>query len=224
MKAGVINMEMFAWEWLIRLMAAVAAGFFIGFERHNHAKDAGIRTHMMVALGSCLLMIISKYGFADVKAGDPARIAAQVVSGIGFLGAGVIFVRHDVVQGLTTAAGIWATSAIGLCFGSGMLILGTVSSILMITVQHLLRRILPRNAGNIMIRMRIRAVRSAGSQDIVKALREHECHLIGELRCSGQDADSLTYVCDTVSGKAIHPDALLKAIASSDTVLSVEII
>ncbi len=217
-------MEMFEWEWLIRLLAAVTAGFLIGFERHSHAKDAGIRTHMMVALGSCLVMLISKYGFMDVKAGDPARTAAQVVSGIGFLGAGVIFVRHDVVQGLTTAAGIWATSAIGLCFGSGMLILGTAASIMMILVQHVFRRILPRNAGNIMMKMKIKTIRTAGVQDIVKILREQHCHLIGDSRCTAGDTDSMTFVYDTALGKDVSPDTLLKAITASDKVLSVEII
>lgn len=217
-------MEMFEWEWMIRLLAAVTAGFFIGFERHSHAKDAGIRTHMMVALGSCLLMLISKYGFMDVKAGDPARTAAQVVSGIGFLGAGVIFVRHDVVQGLTTAAGIWATSAIGLCFGTGMLVLGAAASLMMILVQHVFRRLLPRNAGNTMMQLKIRTVRSAGVQDILKILHDNDCHLIGEMRWSAEDAESLTFICDTVSGKDLYPDALMKVITASDKILSVEIV
>jgi len=215
---------MFEWEWLIRLLAAVTAGFLIGFEWHSHAKDAGIRTHMMVALGSCLVMLISKYGFIDVKAGDPARTAAQVVSGIGFLGAGVIFVRHDVVQGLTTAAGIWATSAIGLCFGTGMFILGTAASIMMILVQHVFRRILPRNTVSIMMKMKIKTIRSASVQDIIKILREQHCHLIGDSRCSAGDADSMTFIFDTTLGKEVSPDTLLKAITASDKVLSVEII
>lgn len=217
-------MVMFEWDWLLRLAAAMTAGFLIGFERHNRSKDAGIRTHMMVALGSCLLMLISKYGFADVKAGDPARLAAQVVSGIGFLGAGVIFVRHDVVQGLTTAAGIWATSAIGLCFGSGMLVLGTAASVMMIVVQHVFRRMLPRNAGNIVMKLKIRTVRSAGAADILPILRAQGCHLIGETKCCAGDEESLTYLCDTASGKDFHPETILKALMASDKVLSVEIV
>ena len=107
-------------EWVLRLVCAVLAGILIGYERHNRAKAAGIRTHAIVALASCLLMIVSKHGFDGAEKYDAARIAAQVVSGVGFLGAGVIFVRNDNVRGLTTAAGIFMTAAIGLCFGSGM--------------------------------------------------------------------------------------------------------
>ena len=217
-------MNVFEWNWLLRLLAAMAAGFMIGFERHNHAKDAGIRTHMMVALGSCLLMLISKYGFKDIGSGDPARVAAQVVSGIGFLGAGVIFIRHDVVQGLTTAAGIWATSAIGLCFGTGMLGLGAIAAILMITVQHVFRRFLPRNAGNLLIKLKIRTLRTAGIMDVVSLLQSNECHVLGSTRCSAEDENSLTFQCEGGAAGDMHPEELIQALLASDKILSVEII
>ena len=98
----------------LRLFISVLLGVLIGFERTNRYKEAGIRTHAIVALGSCLLMILSKYGFPDVAQADHSRIAAQVVTGIGFLGAGMILVRKNTVSGLTTAAGIWTTSAVGM--------------------------------------------------------------------------------------------------------------
>ena len=126
------------WEWLLRIACAALMGGLIGYERHTRSKDAGIRTHTIVAIASALLMIISQYGFEGPA--DPSRVAAQVVSGVGFLGAGIIFVRHDLILGLTTAAGIWATSALGLCFGSGFYILGFFVGILIIAIQMLVYR------------------------------------------------------------------------------------
>lgn len=100
-------------------------GAVVGLERKSRFKEAGLRTHFIVALGSALVMIVSKYGFADMANDvgamlDPSRIAAQVVSGIGFLGAGAIIVQRQSVRGLTTAAGLWATAGIGLGIGAGM--------------------------------------------------------------------------------------------------------
>lgn len=96
---------------------------------------------MIVALGAALIMVVSKYGFMDVEKADAARVAAQVVSGIGFLGAGVIFVRNNLVNGLTTAAGIWATAGVGLALGSGMYVVGISSALLVLFVQFVMHRI-----------------------------------------------------------------------------------
>lgn len=117
--------------YILRIIAAGACGILIGLERKNRSKEAGVRTHCMVACASALMMIISKYGFADMQIGaegvcgaDGARIAAQVVSGIGFLGAGMIFVHKNTITGLTTAAGVWATAGVGLAIGAGMYVVG----------------------------------------------------------------------------------------------------
>lgn len=126
-------------EYILRITLATILGAIIGYERHSRSKEAGVRTHAIVALGSAMLMLLSKYGFSDVAHFDGARIAAQVVSGIGFLGAGIIFVRHDTIQGLTTAAGIWTTSGIGLCIGAGFYEIGIVASIIIIIVQLFLQ-------------------------------------------------------------------------------------
>lgn len=122
-------------EFIIRLVIAGAMGALIGLDREYRAKEAGYRTHFLVSLGSALIMIVSQYGFADVlgKEGvglDPSRIAAQVVSGIGFIGAGTIILNKQIVRGLTTAAGIWATAGIGLAIGAGMYVLGISATIL----------------------------------------------------------------------------------------------
>ena len=125
----------------MRIFVAACLGLLIGSERKNRNKSAGIRTHVIVALGAALIMVVSKYGFMDVEKADAARVAAQVVSGIGFLGAGVIFVRNNLVNGLTTAAGIWATAGVGLALGSGMYVVGISSALLVLFVQFVMHRI-----------------------------------------------------------------------------------
>lgn len=112
-------------------------GVLIGLEREYRAKEAGYRTHFLVALGSALMMIVSQYGFMEVLKTDlirldPSRIAAQVVSGIGFIGAGTIILQKQIVRGLTTAAGIWATSGIGLAVGAGMYAVGISATLLVL--------------------------------------------------------------------------------------------
>lgn len=133
--------------YVFRMIIAGMCGVLIGLERKNRSKEAGVRTHCVVACASALMMIISKYGFADmaigadgVRGADGARIAAQVVSGIGFLGAGMIFVHKNTVTGLTTAAGIWATSGVGLAIGAGMYIVGIAASVIVIFAQILLHK------------------------------------------------------------------------------------
>lgn len=129
-------------EYLFRIFLAAVCGAVIGYERKNRGKGAGLRTHIIVAIASALMMVISKYGFNDLAFGedfrlDPSRVASQIVSGVGFLGAGMIFVQRQTVKGLTTAAGIWATSGIGMAIGSGMYMLGVLTSILILVIQLL---------------------------------------------------------------------------------------
>ena len=121
-------------EFFLRILTAAVCGIVIGYERENRNKEAGIRTHAIVALGAALIMIVSKYGFSDIQNYDASRVAAQIVSGIGFLGAGIIFIRNRAVSGLTTAAGIWATAGVGMAVGSGIAV--TVLIVLMQFVLH----------------------------------------------------------------------------------------
>ena len=132
-----------AWDYLIRIVVACLCGGLVGLERTKRLKEAGIRTHIIVALGATLIMVVSKYGFADVIGADASRIASNVITGISFLGAGVIFVRGGSVKGLTTAAGIWATAAIGLALGAGMYTVGVLCTALMILLQISLHKFLP---------------------------------------------------------------------------------
>lgn len=105
----------------VRIALATALGAFVGFERERVGKPAGVRTHGIVALGSALFTVVSIYGFEGNS--DPARIAAQIVTGIGFLGAGTILHLRGSVHGLTTAATLWVTAAIGVAVGTGMIIM-----------------------------------------------------------------------------------------------------
>lgn len=130
-------------EFFLRLVAASVCGALIGLEREKRLKNAGIRTHIIVAISSALMMVVSKYGFFDVLefdsiSVDASRIAAGVVTAIGFLGAGVIYVRKENTIGLTTAAGLWATVGIGIALGAGMYILGIASTLLILLIQFIL--------------------------------------------------------------------------------------
>lgn len=129
--------EMLHYEWkmLFSIIIAVILGFAIGFERKYRAKEAGMRTHTIVCAGSALLMSLSKYAFLDVAAYDAARIAAQIVSGIGFLGAGIIVYRKNQIRGLTTAAGIWATAGVGMAAGARMYLVAVGTTVTLILVQ-----------------------------------------------------------------------------------------
>ena len=137
-----------AWTFILRLALATLLGAIIGFEREYHAKEAGIRTHLLVALGACLFMILSVYGFdfmldRDHVSFDPSRIASQVVTGIGFIGAGTIILQKQMVRGLTTAAGLWVTAAIGLACGNGMYLIAIVTTAIVLISLGLINVYLP---------------------------------------------------------------------------------
>lgn len=124
-------------KYLISILIAVLLGFAIGYERKLRFKEAGIRTHTIVCAGSALIMVVSKYGFGDSVEADASRVAAQIVSGIGFLGAGIIIYRKHEIRGLTTAAGVWATSGVGMAAGAGLYIVAAGTTVIIIAVQCL---------------------------------------------------------------------------------------
>lgn len=125
------------WMVLDLLLAAVL-GFLIGLERKSRYKEAGIRTHTIVAFGAALMMVISKNAFGSEA--DSARIAAQIVAGIGFLGAGIIVYKKNVVHGLTTAAGVWTAAGIGMACGGGLWIVACLATAILIFIQWFLHR------------------------------------------------------------------------------------
>ncbi|OXB98232.1 MULTISPECIES: MgtC/SapB family protein [Bacillus] len=133
-------------DFIIRIGVAGLLGAMIGIEREIRSKEAGLKTHFLVGVGSALIMVVSKYAFSDIvyeehTSLDPSRIAAQVVSGVGFLGAGTIIIQKQAVKGLTTAAGLWATAGIGLAIGAGMYVVGIGATILVLIGLEIVSRI-----------------------------------------------------------------------------------
>ena len=136
-------LQTFEPECIIRIMIAAVCGSLIGMERERRAKNAGVRTHILVAISSALMMVVSKYGFFDVVtvpgvSVDASRVAAGVVTAIGFLGAGVIFVRKENTVGLTTSAGLWATVGMGIAIGAGLYVTGIVFTVFILILQLIL--------------------------------------------------------------------------------------
>ncbi|HET7080313.1 MAG TPA: MgtC/SapB family protein [Chloroflexia bacterium] len=140
-------------EILLRLMLAAVLGSVVGIERERLDWAAGLRTHMLVCLGSTLFMLVSAFGFADILGTpgiglDPSRIAAQVVSGVGFLGAGTIILRREAVRGLTTAASVWTVAAVGLAVGGGLYFAAISATVLILVIlagiKPLERRLFPK--------------------------------------------------------------------------------
>ena len=133
-------------EFFIRIVLSAMLGALVGLERSKRQKEAGVRTHCIIACTSALFMILSKYAFVDLVAvdglrgADPARIAAQVVSGSSFLGAGVIFKNGNSIRGLTTAAGMWGTSAVGMAIGAGMYWVGLIEAAVLVAIQIVFHR------------------------------------------------------------------------------------
>ena len=163
----------FQLELLFRLVLACICGFIIGYERKARYKPAGVKTHTIVALASALMMIVSKYGFGDVMDYDAARVAAQVVSGVSFLGAGIIIKKNQNVEGLTTAALIWGMAGIGLAVGAGMYVVALGATALYLIVSWLIRHVEHRQTQNhASYRLTIT------SMDCLKKLLSEEGHLV----------------------------------------------
>ncbi len=116
----------FHWQMFARIVLAAGLGTAVGYEREHEGKPAGMRTHGMVALGAALFTVVSLHGFGG--AADPGRVAAQIVSGVGFLGAGAILHHRDSIRGLTTAASLWVTAAIGTAVGTGMYVMSVATA------------------------------------------------------------------------------------------------
>ena len=173
------------WNLILRILVAGLLGGLIGFEREVRAKEAGLRTHFLVALGAALFMVISQYAFTGRF--DAARVAAQVVSGIGFIGAGVIIFQKNVVRGVTTAAGLWVAAAIGLACGAGMYAIAAASTLMAVLCLETMHLITKRY-GEKSVTLEISPIKG---EDMAKVL-----DLIGktgaEVRSFGQMRDVVT--------------------------------
>jgi len=199
------------WETLERLLAAAALGSLIGFERERLLWAAGIRTHMLVCVGACLFMIVSAFGFSTSITQqhvvlDPSRVAAQVVSGIGFLGAGAILARGEIVRGLTTAASIWTVAAIGLAVGGGLYFAAGLSTTIILAI---LAGVKPLEEAyrdrNQTCRLVIETVRGTLTPEILKDALKVRNGQIKRFQASARDADvdDLTVILARVSSNDI---------------------
>lgn len=162
-------------ELVMRLGAAAVAGGVVGVERERLQWAAGLRTHMMVCVGACLAMIVSAHGFDETLTEnnivlDPSRVAAQVISGVSFLGAGTILLRGEVVRGLTTAASIWGVAAIGLAIGGGLYVAGTAATLIIIGILAGVKPLEDRYRD----RMRSRALKLQAPRGTVTIDKLHE--------------------------------------------------
>lgn len=185
------------WGQLLDLVIALVLCSLIGVERQVKQKSAGLRTHTLVGLGAALFMLVSKYGFTDVLAEgqvvlDPSRVAAQIVSGIGFIGGGLIFVRRDMVRGLTTAAVVWVSAAVGSAAGAGLPILAvfvTAAHFLVVYAYPPLTRLLTSGQPASTV-VRVRYADSRGVLRVVLGMATNAGFTIGELN-TYRDAEAL---------------------------------
>lgn len=215
--------------YFLALVTATICGAAIGVERTLRQKEAGIRTHIIVAMGSALIMIVSKYGFFDIvnMQGiegninlDGARLAAQVVTGISFLGAGII-VYKGTVKGLTTAAGVWTTAGIGLAAGAGMYGIAVYATLIILVVQIVIHRILPvENTSTTAISMKLVDSPEA-VEEISNMLKQHDFEIIS----NSIEKKNEKIVCLFVikSKGHINPDVISTMFTNNEYVLSVSV-
>ena len=198
-------MNIITYDFVLRLFVAAMLGGVIGLEREYRAKEAGFRTHFLVALGSGLFMILSQFGFNDVLGHyeqvslDPSRIASQVVTGIGFIGAGTIIFQKHVVRGLTTAAGLWVTSAIGMTAGAGMYVLSIATTVLVLLCLEALYFIL-QHFGTRNITVTFSSPKEENIQPVLQRLRDKEI-IIDSYEMTRKDTSSGHYFVVTMEMK-----------------------
>ena len=199
------------WQQLAELGAALVFSALIGLEREFRQKSAGLRTHTLVGFGAGLFMLVSKYGFTDVLAPgrvvlDPSRVAAQIVSGMGFIGAGLIFVRRDNVQGLTTAASVWVTAAVGTACGAGLTMLGAAATAGYFFIALVLRQVTHHLSGSSFMTsaVRVRYLDGHGTLRDVLTRTTEVGFVVNEVvtRSVGTDGDGATGPTATGHGAA----------------------
>jgi putative Mg2+ transporter-C (MgtC) family protein len=215
------------WEVIMRLLLAAGLGSAIGLERERLHWAAGLRTHMLVCLGASLAMIVSAYAFRDVIAPrvvlDPSRIAAQVVSGIGFLGAGMIIFRNDAVKGLTTAASVWVVAGVGLAAGAGLYTAAIASTAIVLVILAGLKPLEERfRARRTTLDLRIRGRRGALSAGLVEQALGARAATIGRLVLQPSDdgVDEIRLVLARISPR--ETGEVIRALEALEPVLSVE--
>lgn len=209
--------------YLLRIVVAAACGAGIGLERTLRQKEAGIRTHIIVALGSALMMVVSKYGFFDVVvidsiSADASRIAANIITGVSFLGSGIIIFKGS-LKGLTTAAGVWATSGIGLAIGAGMYGVGIFATVLLLLIQIVIHRFLPiENYATSTLTMKLANTENALSE-IKDVFRQNGCDIVSS---NIEKSDGILLCTFTLKVKGnVTFDDIFKILNSSEHIVSI---
>ena len=192
-------------DFIIRMLVAALVGGVIGYERELRGKVAGIRTHVLVALGACLFMIISQYGFTGADKFDAARVAASVVGGLGFLGGGIIM-KNRHVSGLTTAAGIWVTGAIGMAAGAAMYELTVLGAFLLLICAEAVHHF-DVKLGERQVNVVLSAKERQDMENAIRALGKQVAHFSWSKESGGYKADLGLLV-----KKKAYPEGLLKQI------------
>lgn len=189
--------------YIVRIIVAGICGILIGYERTVRSKGAGVRTHCVVACAAALMMIISKYAFYDVAMEgmlmgadvrlDPSRVASTIVSGVGFLGAGTIFVHKNKISGLTTAAGIWATSGVGMAIGSGLYVVGIAATIIIVLSQVLLHMNFKFLQAERTMKLKVHSVTQENYQAYIKDLLHQHGISVHDTKIVKENATTRTY-------------------------------
>ena len=198
------------YELSLRLVVAMILGALIGTERELRAKAAGFRTHFLVALGSALFCIVSQFGFPEGLR-DSSRVAAQVVSGIGFLGAGTIILQRSRVRGLTTAAGLWVTAAIGLACGTGLYLIATITTLLALLGLELLILLFPHTSSTILAL----SFKTDSKEQLKSALAQIKSHVTEIITYEVKELDSAA--AGSTSGASAGTSANPHAAAAAGT-------
>ncbi len=215
------------WELILRLLLAALLGSVIGIERERLLWAAGLRTHMLVCVGSCLFMIVSAFGFAGVLGPhvilDPSRVAAQVVTGVGFLGAGSIILRNEVVKGLTTAASLWAVAAVGLAVGGGLYVAAAATTVIVLIILAGIKPLEERyRRARQSVELRMQAERGAMSVGLLQQALGGKAARVKQLVVQSSDRterDDVTVTLDKVSPRDI--DDMIQRLSSLPSVSDV---
>ena len=220
--------------FFLRILVACLCGAAVGVERSKRFKEAGIRTHCVVACATAVFMVLSKYSFADLsldalgtpfagdRGADPARIAAQVVSGLGFLGAGVIFKNGNSIKGLTTAAGLWATAAIGMAVGSGMYLIGIFTTLILVVLQVLTHKFTIGNDAYFVSKLIVTAKKDENVQAWLMEQLGAGAQIVGSSITRNED-DTVTYHLTVRTFKNLEFAQVLALVDWKQNIMSVSV-
>lgn len=212
-------------ELIIRLLYACLCGAVIGFERSIKRKDAGIKTHIILALGAALFMIVSQYGFTDLKLGDEfradaSRIASNIVTGVSFLCAGVIFVRGASVKGLTTATGIWTTAGIGMAAGAGMYTITLIATILIVVIQLMLSNLSARIETHYAVEVELCMPNKVSVEEVIEKLSS-ETHAVPSSIKLHKEGETNCYKISFNIRQTMSESALLQKLSENEYVSNI---